>query len=116
MFRWRCETRRHLPWFATHWQFALAEMGYINCPMMECNYISLSESDMISHHSRCDGVSMSVMEMYEQCRGMLCMAIHIVLKVYLHKLRWNLYLWFLHLRFLPHFVFISVVLAKAPFS
>jgi hypothetical protein len=57
LFRWRSETRRHLPRFAVHWELALAEIGYINCPMMECNYISLSKVDMISHYLHCDGVS-----------------------------------------------------------
>ena len=58
MCRWRYETQRHLPRFAVHWQLALAEIGYINCPMMECNYISLSEADMFNHYLHCDGVSL----------------------------------------------------------
>jgi hypothetical protein len=57
LFRWRSETRRHLHRFSVNWQLALAEIGYINCPMMECNYISLSEPDMVSHYLLCDGVS-----------------------------------------------------------
>jgi hypothetical protein len=57
MCRWRYETQRHLPRFAVHWQLTLAEIGYISCPMIECNYISLSEADMFNHYSHCDGVS-----------------------------------------------------------
>ncbi|XP_021918407.1 uncharacterized protein LOC110829207 isoform X4 [Zootermopsis nevadensis] len=54
---WHCERRRHLSQFADHWQLALAEIGYINCPMMECNYISLSDTDIAKHYLQCDGKS-----------------------------------------------------------
>jgi hypothetical protein len=57
MCRWRYETQRHLPRFSVHWKVALAEIGHINCPMMDCNYISLSEADMFNHYLHCDGVS-----------------------------------------------------------
>ena len=72
MCRWRYETQRHLPRFAVHWQLALAEIGHINCPMMECNYISLSEADMFNHYLHCDGVSFHVhkgssKEVYSMC-------------------------------------------------
>ncbi|PNF18994.1 hypothetical protein B7P43_G12400, partial [Cryptotermes secundus] len=52
---WHSETRRHLHRFSVHWQLALAEIGHINCPMRECNYISLSEDDMVRHYLFCDG-------------------------------------------------------------